>query len=162
MIGENILQIILGLQDIVKKKQIRYYSENEIYLLKRTQMNGKHLELYSYIFYITNLKNKTFKPFGNSTYYQSTSWDLSTIRLSNWKYENTEYIMDTEYNHKNNTYSIGLYNKNDTEISLNISNILDDINFSIKDKKCILNDILEINLLDKIKDTCDKLKEIQK
>ncbi len=142
------------------KRQIRYYSENEIYLLKKTQMNGKHLELYSYVFYIQNIQNETFSPFKKEEYIQSISWDLPTIKLSDWKYQNEEYVLNIEFNHKHNKFNIYINSVAENIFSSVISSYLISQNFSLEDKKYIFKDVSEIDLLNKIKTVCIDLKKI--
>ncbi len=143
-----------------EKKQIRYYSEDEIYLLKNKQMNGKHLELYSYIFYIKNLKNKVFEPFKTTQYHQSTSWILSSGQLNGFVYRKKEYILDIEFNHLNKTFNIALFTKNETAISLKIVDILKKNGFNSDEKSFVLKGVEENKVLIEIENISLGLKDI--
>lgn len=109
-----------------KRKQFRYYSKKEIYPLHKERMNGKHLELYSYIFYINNIEGKSFVPFDKPYYLESTSWGLSSIRFD-WKYNEIDYFVDIEFKYESDDYSISFFC--DEVMPSNIIDIVEKIGF---------------------------------
>jgi len=139
--------------------QIRWYSDNDIYLLKQKQMNGTHSELYSWHLYKKQIKSKIFLPFKQTNYHETTSWEHPSIRLSGWEYENQAYYLDIKHDCKNNTFKISLHNKNKV-ISLSLSDLLNTLEFEAEEEQMTLNNINENDILDKVNEVCQILKNL--
>ncbi len=123
-----------------------YYSENgkieKIYLLKRTQMNGRHVELHSW-----HLFNKCFglksesnrevrwklegqepcEPFSYIEYVESTSYEEPYILLSGFKYklQSEEYDLELKIIYENEEFQfnfVDLKGKDVSDIDIRIDN----------------------------------------
>lgn len=135
---------------------IRWRSEDEIYMLSKTQMNGRHRELYSWDLFNRSFENKIFTPFTEKLWYwESTSWDKPCIVIENFKYKAYSFAIDISYD-KDNKYIVSFYDQNDIDIPTTIIERLEDIDF--EENKIILE---ENKLESKIKALCEKLKEIK-
>lgn len=138
-------------------RQIRWYSDDEIYLLSKGQMNGRHKELYGWDLFKRKFNQKEFLPFSNkSWYWESTSWDKPCIVLERVEYENNSFAIDIGYK-ADNKYYLKFYDLNDTEIPDNIIKILKELDFD--ESEIILK---EDELETKVKDLCKKLDKIKK
>jgi len=118
-----------------KKLQVRWYDKNQIYLLKTTQMNGTHAELYTYDLYTKKIKDKLSKPFHKPKYIETNTWDLPSIRYENWIYNDKNIILDVKYT--NNNFCIHVFVDNGI-LPENIVHALQSIGF---DKECKKSDI---------------------
>ena len=111
------------------KHQIRFgsYNEyNEVYLLKKTQMNGKHAELYTYNLFTKFLENKQFPPFTKTWYFETSSWEQPCAVIDNYK----NYAIDIYFNDGFEIYFYKKKNDNLVKITNNyILNILKNHSF---------------------------------
>ena len=87
------------------KHEIRFYSENVIFLLKKTQMNGAHAELYTYCLYFDELlkmdKDSGLSPLKLRQYWSSNIIDVEPgIRLS-WSNDHETVYFEVEWNGNN-------------------------------------------------------------
>ncbi|MBS9782218.1 MAG: DUF262 domain-containing protein [Arcobacter sp.] len=104
----------------IENKDYIEYCENlfirkdgdKIYLLRTTQMNGYHRELYSWDLFVKKFKLKAkedrklwwrlesdsiFIPFQNTWYYESTSWENPCIVLDDFKFNEQSFKLDIGY-----------------------------------------------------------------
>jgi hypothetical protein len=92
------------------QRLIRWEDKDEIYLLKATQMNGKHAELYSYCLYMNRLaaldESGFLKPIG-ILYFDATSTDYFPGIGLYFTYENVHLIFNLEYRSGNYIIFIG-------------------------------------------------------
>lgn len=82
-----------------EKLQIRWNHSEEIYLLNRLQMNGKHVELYSWDLYQKKLKGNEhyLYPFSKLIYHESSSWNQPCIIASDFYYDGQEIYLNMGY-----------------------------------------------------------------
>ncbi|HUU87956.1 MAG TPA: DUF262 domain-containing protein [Candidatus Glassbacteria bacterium] len=136
-------------------RHIRWYSENKIYLLSKTQMNGRHVELYSWDLFKRQYENKSFLPFKSKPLYsESTSREPPYIVIKGFKFNDNSFAIDLAYKEENKYY-LKFYDENDVEIPNSIAEILEDLDF--KENEIILS---KNELQPKIYDLCKKLKDI--
>lgn len=155
-----------------KKLQIRYVDDKQVYLLKTTQMNGTHSELFSWDLFVNEFEliqkserkiwwrlesQKTFNPFQTTWYYESTSWhNPPSIVLSDFKFEKQNIQLDIGY--KGDGFYLSLYDENDKELHDDILNVIKILGFNednIKENICSDSILLEIEQI------CTKLNELQ-
>jgi hypothetical protein len=111
------------------KRLIRRCSEDEIYLLTKTQMNGRHRELYSWKLFIQSFQNRMFSPFTKEAFYiESTSWNKPIIILENLNYNALNIWIEISYD-KYKEYNVTLYEKNDISLPSSIINIINKSGF---------------------------------
>lgn len=151
-------KIIIEQPDIIsycQYRQIRYYSEDKIYVLSKVQMNGKHKEIFSLDLFNRKFDQKEFLPFTNKNWYwESTSFEEPCIVLSGFKYNaNRLAIMVTYAN--NGMFSIKFIDWNNADITDSIDEILIELNLKG-------NNILpEADIENKISEVCKKLKSLE-
>jgi len=98
-----------------KSNEIRYYNCKSIFLLSKTQMNGKHSELYSYHFYTKYLENsKSLLPFQKNNYFYTTSWEQPCAVLDNWEIDNYNFALDISF--EDGRYKAKFFDKNENSI----------------------------------------------
>jgi len=137
-------------------REIRWYSEDEIYLLSKKQMNGKHREIYSWDLFIRKFNQKEFKPFTDKAWYwESTSWDKSCVVLSSYYYEENRFAIEITYD-KDNKFFVKFTDWNDNKIPDEIRESLEKLN--IKDGYILLS---ENEIDNKINDICKMLDELK-
>ena len=125
-----IYTLVLNQENIkyCKNLQLRYYQDGkEVYLLKTTQMNGMHVELYTWNLFTYEFKlvkkalrkvqwrlesNFASTPFKITYYNPSKSWALPYIVLDSWE----KYEINILYNLKNERFQIEFFDNNDTEL----------------------------------------------
>lgn len=155
-----------------EKLQIRWYSEHEIYLLKRSQMNGAHVELHTWDLYnkLFGLKpneereewwriesNKVFDPFSLTWYFESTSWEVPTIVLDEWKYKNIIYKIDLGY--EENGFYLKLYNSDEIDAPIE-QDIIDVLKKNGFDSDNIKRNLTHTNIIRGIETVCNSLKQL--
>jgi len=118
------------------KLQIRYYQNaKEVYLLKTTQMNGTHAELYTYHLYKMEFDGKEFKPFLENKYFSTNSWNLPYIDLSSWLYQGKyEFKIKIYYDSESEKYEIYFCESNEKEFPKLIVNMLEKLYFKSDEK----------------------------
>lgn len=152
-----------------KKLQLRYIDEHQIYLLKTTQMNGAHTELYTWNLFNKEFglaskrkewwrleSDKIFKPFQITWYKESISWDKPSIVLGDFNYEDQSIILNIVY--KEESYSISVENEEKESFKTSISGTLKELGFSDDNTK---NDIAYNDILSEIEKICTKLNELK-
>ena len=125
-----IYTLVLNQENIkyCKNLQLRYYQDGkEIYLLKTTQMNGMHVELYTWNLFIHQFKlvKKTLRkvqwrlesnfastPFKTTYYNPSKSWALPSIVLDGWE----KYEINIIYDFKNESFQIEFFDNNNKKL----------------------------------------------
>ncbi len=143
-----------------KHRQIRMHNEDDVTLLSKTQMNGYHVELYTYSFYINYIENNKnrYNPFSMCYYIEMVGRENSYIRLTymrqNVKYELNIYFI-------NGLYEMSFYTQdNGGIIEADIITILTSLGFNFVvnkySKEIPKHD--EKALLDSIDTLCSKLK----
>ncbi len=139
-----------------QNRQIRWYSDDEIYLLSKKQMNGRHRELYSWDLFKRELNQKEFLPFSNkSWYWESTSWDRPCIVIDNFKYKENLFAIDISYK-KENQYTIKFFDRNKIVVPDEITKLLVELNF---DGNII--SLPELEIKNKVNEICNKLREVE-
>ena len=154
-----------------KKLQIRYIDDTQVYLLKTTQMNGAHIELYTWNLFcekfglIQKEKRKiswrlesdtVFAPFETTWYKESMSWDPPCIVLSDFKFEDQGIILSIIYEDK--FYSISVENEEKEPLNSNILQTLIELEFSDNNTK---NNITYDDIFDEVKKICTKINELE-
>jgi len=98
-----------------KYNEIRYYNYKSIFLLSKTQINGKHSELYSYHFYTKYLKNyKSLLPFQKNDYFYTTSWEQPCAVLDNWEIDHYNFALDISF--EDGEYKAKFFDRNENNI----------------------------------------------
>ncbi len=119
--------------------QLRYYNDGkEVYLLKRLQMNGTHVELYSWNLFTREFQNKEFSLFPVVKYIAtSSSYEKPYIVLDGFK---NRYTMDISFDE---SFKIRFFKKKHKKgkIEDEIVKILERNSFTLEGKKYILKDI---------------------
>lgn len=154
-----------------KKLQLRHIDENQIYLLRTTQMNGMHTELRTWdLFYrefilLDKPKRKDewrlegakiFEPFKTTWYFESTSWhNPPCIVLSDCKLKEQKLQIDIYY--KDDGFYIMVYNEDDSNLNNDILKILTKIGFNDKNIKDHIN---SDNIVIEVQTICNKLNEL--
>ena len=166
--------IKLSLEEIIKNHQINdwrkliienpsyiaycQYREirqtNNVYLLSKRQMNGRHKEIYSWDLFKRKFQNKTFKPFNHTWYWESTSGDEPCIVISEFNYKGSRFAIEITYN--NNSYNLYLSDWNYNEYPEPIKELLLKLEF---DNNRIT--IEEDKLDEKIKEICSEIEKIK-
>ncbi len=138
-------------------RQIRWYSDDEIYLLSKKQMNGRHREIYSWDLFVRNFKDKVFEPFAKPNYWESTSWDSACIYLDSFNYKLNEFYIDIIYDaSKTGFYKLYFGDRNENPFSKEIEEMLEESGFN--DNMILLpEDDIEF----KINEICNKLKKLK-
>lgn len=148
-----------------KKLQLRYINENKIYLLKTTQMNGAHTELYTWNLFNKEFglaskrkewwrleSDKVFAPFETTWYKESMSWDPPCIVLSDFKFEDQSIIMSIIY--KDESYSISVENEEEEPFNTSISGVLKELGFSDDNMR---DEIAYSEIISEIEKVCTRL-----
>jgi len=117
-------------------------------LLTKTQINGTHVELYSWDFYNKELKsNKIYESFESIWYSESTSsWPPPYIMFYNFIYK--QYKIQLEIEYEENGFRLTIYDGQDNWLPKEIK---DEINKS---------DIKYDDLLEEVQRVCDILKPL--
>lgn len=137
-------------------RQIRWYSDDEIYLLSKKQMNGRHKELISWDLFCRKFIKKEYLPFSNKSWYrESTSWDKPCIVLERFEHKENSFAIDITYD-KENKYALKFYDWNSVEIPSAIEKLIDDLDF--EGNKILLP---ENEIESKIVELCNKLKNLE-
>lgn len=140
-----------------KKLQLRYIDENQIYLLKTTQMNGMHAELRTWDLFSHEFKllekskrkvewrlesEKNYEPFQTIWYYESISWNLPCIVFDDFRYEDRNIQLTIGY--KDNSYYIFIYDEEKESLNNNLVKVLEAFGFDDTNTKSGIshNDIL--------------------
>lgn len=138
-------------------REIRQYSDNNVYLLSKRQMNGRHKEIYSWDLFKRGFRNKNYKPFNYTGYWESTSWDEPCIIMYAFNYKENKFAIEITFSKTNNNYTIFFRDWNYNEYPDKIKELLLRLEFEN-------NSIaLEENKLDeKIKEICSGIEEIKR
>ena len=125
-----IYTLVLNQENIkyCKNLQLRYYQDGrEVYLLKTTQMNGMHVELYTWNLFTYKFKlvkkvlrkvqwrlesNFSSTPFKITYYSPSKSWELPSIVLNGWE----KYEINIIYDFQNERFQIEFFDNNDKKL----------------------------------------------
>ena len=118
--------------------QLRYsdYGQ-EVYLLKKYQMNGNHSELYSRDLFTKKFQNKDFAPFNIIKYIETTSYEIPFILFDDFK---NRYAMKISFDQN---FQIIFYKKKykKGKIEDSIVKVLESNNFIMEGVQYILKDI---------------------
>ncbi len=137
-------------------RQIRKYPNDEIYLLSKGQMNGRHKEIFSWDLFKRKFNNKEFLPFSNKSWYrESTSWDNPCIVISGFEYDNKNFSIDIGYKSESKFY-LNFYNQKFLDIPENITKVLKDLKFN--GSEIILS---ENKIEGKLNEICNELDNIE-
>jgi len=135
-------------------KEIRH-SNNNVYLLSKRQMNGRHREIYSWDLFKREFENKNYEPFNHTWYWQSTSWDEPCIVISGFNYKGGSFEIQIIYS--NNNYTLSFVGWNGNEYPDTIKELLLKLDF--ENNSITLK---EYKLDEKIKEICSGIEEIKK
>lgn len=96
-----------------RSRMIRWQSENSVYLLRKSQMNGEHADLFSYHLKVGLLSAKYDKgelvPFGKPSYYPvSNESDVPRACLE-WKSDHGNVVLDVS--NEKGAYLLELFNR---------------------------------------------------
>lgn len=132
--------------------QIRYYQDGkEIYLLKKTQMNGQHAELYTYDLFTKHFSNKI----NNSRYYFTSSWEYPCIIIDSLKFKG--YGICIYFNSEKGKFEITFENFYGMEIEKKIANILKQNGFQEKEDEFLLQEKFDLCDEEKIVNSAQNL-----
>ena len=110
-------------------RQIRWYSDDSVYLLSKGQMNGRHKEIFSWDLFKRKFNQKEYPPFSNkSWYWESTSWDKPCIVLESFNYKENRFAVEITYNN-NHKFSLKFDDWNNVEITNSIEELLNELDF---------------------------------
>lgn len=133
-------------------RQIRRYSDDEIYLLSKKQMNGRHRELYSWDLFKRKYNQIDFLPFSSKSYYlESTSWKNPCIVIESFNYKECRFAIEIVYENKGN-FNLKFTERNNAKIPTDIEELLKDLSFN--GNRILLP---ENEIEGKIKEICSKL-----
>ncbi|WP_176974331.1 DUF262 domain-containing protein [Tenacibaculum sp. MAR_2010_89] len=138
-------------------REIRQYSDNNVYLLSKRQMNGRHKEIYSWDLFKREFQHKNFFPFKNVWYWESTSWEEPCIIISEFNYNGGRFVFEIEFDDRNNKYRVSFKDRNEGAFPDIIIKILKKFGFK--------NDFLSLKedkLSDKIKEISLELSNLNK
>jgi hypothetical protein len=113
-----------------KELQIRFKNKDNILLLKRERISGRHAELYTYDLYTKEFKGKNFASFKKSDYY-SVCENKEELCVLLPGLEIGKYKLHISY--KNKKYVIRLYEENYNSINIDLVDILTNHNFDEKE-----------------------------
>jgi hypothetical protein len=102
---------------------ISFYNENKILILKESQHNHKHGELFSYLFYLIELKGKEslFSPFTRTWYYEvKGSENRACAVVDNWFIGKSNYGINIYFN-DDKRYKICFFDRNNISIEAPIA-----------------------------------------
>lgn len=137
-------------------RQIRWYSDDVVYLLSKKQMNSHHREIYSWDLFQRKFNQIDFQPFSDKSWYrQSTSWDKPCIVLSSFHYDENRFAIEIIYD-KDGIFSLIFTDWDSNEFPNEVEEILKILGF--ENNRISLS---EEETVDKINDICNKLKEIK-
>ena len=158
--------------DYCKKLQIRYISETQIYLLRTTQMNGTHCELFSWDLFNTRFgllqankrKNhwrleseKVYEPFNTTWYYESTSChNPPCIVLSDFKFGMQNIQLDIGFT--KGKYYLSIYDNDENDLNDQIKELSIKLGFN---EEHVKSDINHSDILIEVENICSKLKVLQ-
>jgi len=138
-------------------RQIRWYSDDKIYLLSKGQMNGRHKEIFSWDLFERKFNQKEFLPFKDIYYWESTSsWEEPCIVFQGFKYKEDDLAIEVNYESEN-IYAISFYVNSTTKFPSEIEDLLKKLNF---DGNKIL--LPESEVEEKIEEICSNLIKIGK
>ena len=137
-------------------RQIRWYSDDKIYLLSKGQMNGRHKEIFSWDLFERKFNQKEFFPFSDIYYMESTSWDEPCIVFKGFKYKDDDLVIEVNYESEN-IYAMSFYVNLTYKAPSEIEDLLKKLNF---DGNKIL--LPENEIEEKIKEICSNLIKIEK
>lgn len=120
------------------KRYIRKESNHGFILLSGEKMSGKHAELYTYSYFIENLKDKTFPPFQKLDYSFISGNDINqipSILIDNLNYNNCNYTINLFFNVKLSQYIISFFEKNNQAFEEKIIKIMNDNEFELSEPR---------------------------
>lgn len=109
------------------KRYVRKNTPHGFVLFKGQMMSGAHAELYSYSFYLNNLKDRIIKPFTRSKYYMASGDNISEFPcafIDNWLVDVADYVIDIYFNNERNKYQVKFFNRNSNQIHSAIKDML--------------------------------------
>lgn len=141
-----------------KQGYINYKSPNNILLLKESQRNHYHSELYSYLFYFKHLEEKRFEPF-KRTFYNAvkTRKEHSSAVIDKWLFKNAHYCIDIRFLAEEKKYEISFFNRNSDTIFPEVKNIIHEYEFIPTNKYGYLSHIITLNNEDETIKLCNTL-----
>jgi len=137
-------------------REIRQYSDDNVYLLSKRQMNGRHKEIFSWDLFLRKFQKTNYKPFGFTWYWESTSWDEPCIAISEFNYKGSRFVIEITYSNSRNNYNIFLRDWNYNEYPDTIKELL--LKLEFENNKITLE---EDKLDEKIKDICSEIEKIK-
>ncbi len=155
-------QIIIANPETIaycQRRQIRKDGNTKIYLLSKSQMNGRHRELFSWYAFKNKFENKTFEPFAMQTWYwESTSYEEPCIILERFIYDKNNFQIEISHK-KDNIYRIEFVNSNwysRYTIPETIKEVLEGLKFNGR-----YIEVFENEIESKIGEICEGLKAIK-
>jgi len=115
--------------DYCQYRLIRWYSKDQIYLLSKGQMNGRHRELYSWDLFIRKFENGQLEPYyGQCWYKESISWDKPSIVVDSLNYGENVFEINISY-HKDQKFIINFFDINNVKIPEIVVQQLENLGF---------------------------------
>ena len=136
-------------------RQIRWYADNNVILLSKAQLNGRHKDLYTWDMYKRVFQQKTFAPFSDISWYkESTSYEQPSIVLSGFSYHDNRFAIEIKNDF--GRISLKLIARSEAEMPEAIKESLKSFGFEGNKTFCV-----ERELQEKITQICDALKSIE-
>lgn len=120
-----------------RTKLIRLSAENDIKVLKTTRLSGRHIDVFSYCFYVDNIKDKKeeYFPFTTEYYWENpNNQEKPCAVLSEWEYNSSSFAIDISYNVTNRDFELFFYDRKNTSIEAQLVDILNPLGFEGEDQ----------------------------
>ncbi len=116
------------------KRYIRWNSPDSIFLLERQRMSGKHVEYYSYAYYLENLKGKRFLPFSETRYHFVSGEEESPYAvIDSWNFQGDFRYAINIYYSTNLMFKVKFFNRKKGIIATEVTDILKANGFNAED-----------------------------
>lgn len=143
------------------KRYVRKNSSHGFVLFKGERMSGAHAELYSYSFFLNNLKGKEFPPFASEGDYYSAAGDDADERpcgfIDNWEYDSNNYAIDIFYSYNQEKFKLRFFYRESGNYSTNLVTVLTYHGFNAINDSYVIY-LEESEIIQKIKDLGASLK----
>jgi len=145
------------------KRYVRKDSRHGFVLFSGERMSGAHAELFSYSFFLENLKDKFFEPFSEKCAYYFASGDepeeKPAVIIGYWEYSGSKFMLVISYSKDKHGFELYFKNKDTGNYNEALKLILNEKGFEIKEEEYVLP-IMENEILLTVESLCASLKEL--
>lgn len=149
--------------EYIKQRNIRWNSDDSIYLLSKIRLNGEYAEYFSFGFFLKYLSDAQFNPFQPCQYYYPSGTEEEPCAyIDNWFVGDVHYAIDIRYL-SHGQFEIRFFTRNSESIHGQIIDLLlkNDFHFSeeyVKYSYC--REVDETYAMACITDLCQDLEEL--